>query len=227
MSTDDHGKENYIFIQCQPLIVPSRKKSDASRQSYSSRRAGRMKLLIKNMVSLRCKMIVKAALQNLGIQFNVVELGEVETSEKLSVKKKYQLRDALLVFGFELMEDRKSILVEKIKNIIVEMIHYADEPPKTAFSAYLSKKLNYDYHYLSNLFSEVKGITIEHYIIAHKIERAKELLIYDELTLTEIAYKLHYSSVGHLSNQFKKVTGLTPSFFKNMKHKRLNAREGL
>jgi YesN/AraC family two-component response regulator len=125
------------------------------------------------------------------------------------------------------MEDKKSILIEKIKNIIVQMVHYSDEPMVFNFSSYLSEKLNYDYNYLSNLFSEVKGTTIEHYIIAHKIERAKELLIYNELSLTEIAEKLHYSNVAHLSNQFKKVTGLTPSFFKKMKHKRMIALENL
>jgi AraC-like DNA-binding protein len=186
-----------------------------------------MKLFIKNMVSLRCKMIVKSELENLDLHYTVVELGEVEIVEKISAKKQNQLKAALLRSGLELMEDKKSILIEKIKNIIVEMIHYTDEPPKTNFSEYLSKKLNYDYTYLSNLFSEVKGTTIEHFIIAHKIERAKELLIYNELTLSQIAYKLHYSSVGHLSNQFKKVTGLTPTFFKNMKHKRLIAHENV
>ena len=133
----------------------------------------------------------------------------------------------LLKSGLDLMEDKKSILIEKIKNIVVEMIHYSDEPPLINFSAYLSKKLNYDYNYLSNLFSEVKGTTIEHFIISHKIERAKELLIYNELTLTQIAEKLHYSNVAHLSSQFKKVTGLTPSFFKKMKHRRLIALENL
>jgi AraC-like DNA-binding protein len=186
-----------------------------------------MKLLIKNMVSLRCKMIVKSELEHLGLHFKVVELGEVEVEEELPASVKEALKTALLNYGFELMEDKKSILIEKIKNIIVEMIHYSEEPPVLNFSAFLSEKLNYDYNYLSNLFSEVKGITIEHYIIAHKIERAKELLIYNELTLTEIAYKLHYSSVAHLSNQFKKVTGLTPSFFKKMKHKRGNTLENL
>ena len=119
------------------------------------------------------------------------------------------------------------MLIEKVKNIIVEMIHYTDEPPTLNFSNFLSEQLGYDYNYLSNLFSEVKGTTIEQYIISYKIEKAKELLIYNELTLTEIAYKLHYSSVSHLSNQFKKITGLTPTFFKNMKHKRLIARENL
>jgi AraC-like DNA-binding protein len=186
-----------------------------------------MKLLIKNMVSLRCKLIVKSELEKLGLHATVVELGEVEISEKLTVKKQDELKTALLSFGLELMEDKKSILIEKVKNIIVEMIHYTDEPPTINFSNFLSEKLGYDYNYLSNLFSEVKGTTIEHYIISHKIERAKELLIYNELTLTEIAYKLHYSSVSHLSNQFKKITGLTPSFFKNMKHKRLIAHENL
>lgn len=179
------------------------------------------------MVSLRCKMIVKSELEKLGLHFTIVELGEVEIKEKLSTRKISQLQSALLKSGLELLEDRKSMLIEKIKNIIVEMIHYSDEPPSINFSDYLSEKVHYDYNYISNLFSEVKGTTIEHYIIAHKIERAKELLIYNELTLTEIAYKLHYSSVAHLSNQFKKVTGLTPSFFKKMKHQRLIAHENL
>ena len=186
-----------------------------------------MRLLIKNMVSLRCKLIVKTELEKLGFHLTMLELGEVEIRENLSAKKQHQLKAAFLKFGLELMEDKKSILIEKIKNIIIEMIHYSDEPPSINFSDYLSEKLNYDYNYISNLFSEVKGITIEHYIIAHKIERAKELLIYNELNLTEIAFKLHYSSVAHLSKQFKKVTGLTPSFFKNMKHKRLVALETL
>lgn len=179
------------------------------------------------MVSIRCKMIVKAELEKMQLHHTIVELGEVEILENLSAKKRNELKTALAKFGLELMEDQKSILIEKIKNIIVEMIHYTDEPPKINFSDYLSEKLHYDYNYLSNLFSEVKGITIEHYIISHKIERVKELLIYNELTLSEIADKLHYSSVAHLSNQFKKVTGLTPSFFKKMKNQRLIALENL
>lgn len=186
-----------------------------------------MKLFIKNMVSIRCKMIVKAELEKLSLHWTVVELGEVEIKEKASAKKLQLLKDGLLTYGLELMEDKKSIFIEKIKNIIIEMVHYSDEPLKVNFSDYLSEKLNYDYNYISQLFSEVKGTTIEHYIISHKIERAKELLIYNELTLTEIADKLHYSSVAHLSHQFKKVTGLTPSFFKKMKHKRLIALENL
>ena len=132
-----------------------------------------MKLLIKNMVSLRCKMIVKSELENMGLHFTIIELGEVEIREKLAVKKQKQLKTALLKYGLELMEDKKSMLIEKIKNIIIEMIHYSDEPPVNNFSDYLSEKLAYDYNYLSNLFSEVKGTTIEHYIISHKIERAK------------------------------------------------------
>lgn len=172
-------------------------------------------------------MIVQSELERLGLHFILVELGEVEIKENLSSEKLTQLKTALLKFGLEIMEDKKSMLIEKIKNIIVQMIHYSDEAPVLNFSDYLSEKLNYEYNYLSNLFSEVKGITIERYIIAHKIERAKELLLYNELTLTEIASKLHYSNVAHLSTQFKKVTGLTPSFFKQMKHKRLIALENL
>lgn len=186
-----------------------------------------MHLFIKNMVSLRCKIIVRSVLQDLDISVRLVELGEVEIEGTLSHKKENLLKSALWKFGFELMEDKKSVLVEKIKNIIIEMIHYSEEPPLLNFSSFLREKLGYDYRYLSTLFSEVKGITIEHYIISHKIEKAKELLIYNELTLTEIAEKLHYSSVAHLSNQFKKVTGLTPSFFKRMKNKRLIAHEDL
>jgi len=186
-----------------------------------------MKLLIKNMVSLRCKLIVKSELEKMKLHFTSLELGEVEVMEELSPTQQKELKTSLLTFGLEVMEDKKSMLIERIKNIVVEMIHYSEEPPVLNFSAYLAEKLDYDYNYLSNLFSEVKGTTIEHFIIAHKIERAKELLIYNELTLTEIAEKLHYSSVSHLSNQFKKVTGLTPTFFKNMKHKRMIALENL
>lgn len=179
------------------------------------------------MVSIRCKIIVRSELENMGIHYTTVELGEVQISEKPSSEQYDALNAALASHGMEILEDKKSVLIEKIKNIIVEQIHYNEEPLTVNFSVYLAKQLNYDYHYLSNLFSEVKGTTIEKYIIAQKIERVKELLIYDELTLTEIAYKLHYSSVAHLSNQFKKVTGLTPSFFKQLKHKRFIARDEL
>jgi len=172
-------------------------------------------------------MLVRAELESLNLHPLIVELGEVTLKEEISDGEHESLKIALTKSGLVLMDDKRSILFEKIKNVIIEMIHYADELPETNFSDYLSNKLDYNYIYLSNLFSEIKGITIEHYIISHKIERAKELLIYDELTLTEIAYKLHYSSVAHLSNQFKRVTGLTPSFFKNMKQKRLIAHEDL
>lgn len=172
------------------------------------------------MVSNRCKMAVKEALKEIGLHFIVVDLGEVEVMEDLSAEQRDQLKIALLQSGLELMDDKRAVLIEKINNVITEMIHYSDEVPKMNYSDYISKKLDYDYTYLSNLFSEVKGITIQQFIIIHKIELAKELLLYDELTLTEISYKLHYSSVAHLSNQFKKVTGLTPSHFKQLKDKR-------
>jgi len=179
-----------------------------------------MKLYIKYMVSLRCKMMVKEELKKLGLRYVVVELGTAEIMEDLSQKQHDQLKENLHKSGLELLDDKKSILIEKIKNLIIEMIHYSDELPHVNYSDYISEKLNYDYTYLSNIFTEVKGITIQQFIIIHKIERVKELLLYDELNLTEIAYRLHYSSVAHLSNQFKKVTGLSPSYFKQLKEKR-------
>lgn len=179
------------------------------------------------MVSLRCKMLVKAELEKLNLKHNIVELGEVEIMNDLSAETHGELKKKLLQSGLELMDDQRAILVEKIKNIIIELVHYTDEIPKLSFSDYLSEKLNHNYSYLSNLFSEVKGTTIEHFIIIHKIERVKELIIYDELNLSEIAYKLHYSSVAHLSTQFKKITGLTPSFFKSLKHKKRTVLENL
>ena len=179
-----------------------------------------MKLFIKYMVSARCIIAVKTELKNLGLHFVVVDLGEVEIMEDLSPAQLAELKAGLLSSGLELMDDKKAVLIEKIKNVITEMIHHTDEVPKMNYSDFISQKLDYDYTYLSNLFSEVKGITIQQFIIVHKIERAKELLLYDELNLTEISYKLHYSSVAHLSNQFKKVTGLSPSHFKQLKNKR-------
>lgn len=181
-----------------------------------------MTLYIQNMVSLRCKMLVKQELNNLGLAFNSIELGEVHLSKTISEIQREQLKEELHKSGLELMDDKKAILVEKIKNIIVEMIHYSDELPQINFSDFLTEKLHQDYHSLSELFSKTKGITIEHFIILHKIERVKELIIYDELNLTEISYKMHYSSVAHLSNQFKKIIGLTPTFFKNLKNKHRN-----
>jgi AraC-like DNA-binding protein len=165
-------------------------------------------------------MAVKSELDKLGLHNSVVELGVAEIEGGLQADQKEQLNIALKKQGLELMDDKKSMLIEKIKNIIIEMIHYTDDQLKTNFSDYLTSKLNYDYTYLANLFSEVQGTTIEHFYIFHKIERVKELLVYDELNLKEIAFKLHYSSVSHLSSQFKKITGLTPSHFKQLKHKR-------
>jgi AraC-like DNA-binding protein len=179
-----------------------------------------MKLHIKNMVSVRCKMIVKQELQKLGLHFIMVELGEVEIMENILGDQREQVRIALLQSGLELMDDRRSVLIEKIKNTIVEMVHHKNELIKINFSDYLSGKLNHDYTYLANLFSEIQGTTIEQFIISHKIERIKELIIYDEMTITEIAWKMNYNSVAHLSNQFKKVTGLSPSHFKRLKVQR-------
>ena len=179
------------------------------------------------MVSLRCKMMVKEELEKMGLHFITVELGDVNIQENISNKQREQLKTALLKSGLELMDDKKAILIEKIKNVVIEMIHYSDEVPKVNFSDFLTEKLKYDYTYLANHFSESTGVTIEQFIIIHKIERAKEFIIYDELNLTEIAFKLHYSSVAHLSNQFKKVTGLTPTFFKTLKKKKREVLENV
>lgn len=185
------------------------------------------KLYIKYMVSLRCKMMVKEELHKLGLQYVIVELGMVEVLENISDEQRDSLKINLKKSGLELLDDGRSILIEKIKSVIIEMIHYSDDLPKVNYSDYISEKLKYDYTYLANTFSEVKGITIQQYIILHKIEKVKELLIYDQLNLTEISYKLHYSSVSHLSNQFKKITGLTPTFYKELKEKRLKNLEDL
>ncbi len=179
-----------------------------------------MKLQIKYMVSNRCKMAVKEELNKLGLHFVLLDLGEVDLMEDLTMEQREQLKAGLLVSGLELLDDKKAILIEKIKNAIIEMVHHSEEMIKTNFSDYLSEKLNHDYTYLANIFSEVQGTTIEHFVIAHKIERIKELIIYNELNITEIAYKMNYSSVAHLSNQFKKMTGLSPSHFKSLKDKR-------
>lgn len=179
------------------------------------------------MVSNRCKLIVKSELENLGIEYNLLALGEVDLAEKLSVLKHEELKAALLKWEFELIDDRKTILTERIKAAIIEMVHLNKELPKTNYSDYLSKKLLHDYTYLSNIFSEVENITIEHFIISHKIEKAKELLMYGEYNITEIAGMLNYSNVAHLSNQFKKVTGFTPTFYKAMKNKNRTSLEDL
>jgi AraC-like DNA-binding protein len=179
------------------------------------------------MVSIRCKMVVKSELKKLGLHCKSVELGEAEIMEIISPEQQDQLSFALKKIGLELMYDKKNILVEKIKAVIIELIHYREEQIKVNLSDYLTEKLNHNYTYLANLFAEVKGITIEQFYLTHKIEKVKELLAYDELNLTEIAYKLNYSSVAHLSNQFKKMTGLTPSHFKNLKKKKRDSLESL
>jgi len=186
-----------------------------------------MKLYVKYMVSLRCKLIVKAELKKIGLEYVVVDLGMVEILDNITPEQHDTLKINLAKSGLELLDDKRSILIEKIKNVVVELIHYSDEVPKVNFSEFLSEKLHYDYTYLSNIFSEVKGITIQQFIILNKIERVKELILYDELNLSEIAYKLNYSSVAHLSNQFKKITGLSPSFFKYLKQTRNDNLENL
>lgn len=165
-------------------------------------------------------MVVKSELEKLGLHHTYVKIGEAKIIENISPKQIKLLDKELKKWGLELMDNKKSILVEKIKGAIIELVHYTEEQIKVNLSDYLSEKLNYDYTYLANLFSEVKGTTIEKFYIAHKIEKVKELIIYDELNLSEIAYKMHYSSVAHLSNQFKKYTGLTPSHFKELKNRR-------
>jgi AraC-like DNA-binding protein len=180
-----------------------------------------MKIYIKYMVSLRCKILVQNELESLGIKYKEVELGCINLYEPLTINLLASLQTNLLKSGLELLDDKKTILIEKIKNVIIELIHYSDKLPLVNFSDHLNEKLGYDYTYLSNIFSEVKGITIQQFIILHKIEKVKELLLYDQLNLTEISYKLHYSSVAHLSNQFKKSTGITPSFFKKIREKKI------
>ena len=174
------------------------------------------------MVSNRCKTAVKDELKKLGLHFIMVDLGVVEIMETLSPEKIELLKKGLLESGLELMDNKRAILIEKIKNIIIDRVHHSEENIKINFSDYLSEKLDLNYTYLANLFSEVQGTTIEHFIISHKIERIKELIIYGEFNITEIAWKMNYSSVAHLSTQFKKVTGLSPSHFKQLKDKRRN-----
>ena len=169
------------------------------------------------MVSKRCRIMFTEEMQKLGLHFVILDWGEVDVMEDLTDEQRQQLSEGLRDSGLELVDDKKAILIEKIKNIIIQMVHQSDEPLKINFSDYLSEKLNYNYTYLANLFSEVQGTTIEQYIIIHKIEHIKELMVYGELNLTEIAYKMNYSSVAHLSNQFKKVTGLSPSHFNKLR----------
>src|SRR5580698_4343023 len=165
-----------------------------------------MKLFLKYMVSIRCKMVLKAELEKMGLHYKTVELGEAEIEEDISPEQWHELNIALKKSGFELLEDKKSILIGKIKNTVVEFVRYSEGPLEITFSDYLNQKLHYDYNYLAALFSEAHGITLEHFLLSHKIERVKELLVYDELSITEIAWKVGYSSVAHLSTQFKKMT---------------------
>lgn len=169
------------------------------------------------MVSLRCKMAVKEELDKLKLKHTSIELGEVNLKKDITGDDREYLRKGLLKKGLELIDDKKSLLIEKTKTIIIELIHYSEENPKINYSDYISEKLDYNYNHLSSLFSEVTGTTIANYIIINKIERVKELLLYDELSLTEISHLMEYSSVAHLSHQFKKITGLTPTYFKKMK----------
>lgn len=188
--------------------------------AYLLKGKGCLKIFIRYMVSIRCKMAVKEELKKLGLHFIVVDLGEVEIMENISAKQRGDLKLALLNLGLELIDDKRGILIERIKIAIIEMVHHPDEVIKINFSDFLSKKLNHDYTYLANLFSEVQGTTIGQFVISHKIERIKELIMYGELNISEIAWKMNYSSVAHLSNQFKKFTGLSPSHFKKLRDKR-------
>lgn len=169
------------------------------------------------MVCPRCVEIVQSIFMDLNIDITSIELGEVITTQEINDHQKEKLNQQLIDRGFELLEDEKSQLIGRIKTLIIKYVHYSDEPIKINLSAYLSDQLNYDYAYLSRLFSSVEGITIEKYVLAQKIEKVKELIFYDELTLSEIAFKLDYSSVAYLSSQFKKETGMTPTQFKKNK----------
>lgn len=179
-----------------------------------------MKLYIKNMVCHRCRLVVSAELEKLDLKPLSVELGEVVLQEKeLTDQQQAALKKALEDVGFELIDDRKSRLIEKVKKLIIHWVHYADEPPRQKYSDLIAAEVHYDYPYISRLFTEVEGITIEQYIMQQKIEKVKEHLVYDELSLSQIAFEMGYSSTAHLSGQFKKLTGMTPSQFKNLQHK--------
>jgi AraC-like DNA-binding protein len=179
-----------------------------------------MKIFIKNMACESCKVVVKTALNELNITPLKVELGEVETKEELSDADKIKLNNKIKKVGLELLEKKQGVLIEKIRKVIIDYVYNSENKPILKFSALLSDELNHSYAYLANFFSEVEAITIEQYIISLKIERIKELIIFNDHTFSEIANMLHYSSVAHLSAQFKKATGLTPTHFKKLKEKR-------
>ena len=176
-----------------------------------------MKLYIKNVVCSRCKMVVKSVFENMGITPLSVELGEVELKNDIQENQKQELLKSLRAIGFDLIDDKKSKTIDKIKTLIIDLVQNKNNDLKTNLSDYISRELHQDYNTLSNLFSEVENTTIEKYFINQKIEKVKELIIYDELSLSEIAYSLNFSSVSHLSNQFKKITGFSPTYFKNLK----------
>lgn len=186
-----------------------------------------MKLFIKNMVCARCKMVVREALGNLGINAVSIELGEVLLDGELENHQRQSIRASLQKFGFDLLDNKKSVAIEKVKNLIVDLVQNKNNHLEIKLSNYLSRELNHEYSYISNLFTEVEGTTIEQYFISQKIEKVKELLVYDELSISEMAYQLNYSSVSHLSKQFKKVTGFTPSHYKQLKDKKRNLLEEL
>jgi len=186
-----------------------------------------MKIFIQNMVSLRCKLMVKSKFDKLKLGYKTIELGEVELQKPISKANRQKLQIELQESGLELMDDKQAILIEKICNIIVEKIHYTEEFQSMNFSTFLAEKMHQDYHKLAEIFSKTKGVTIEHFMILHKVERIKELIMYDELNISEISYKMHYSSVAHMSKQFKQITGLTPSFFKSLPKKKRSNLEDL
>lgn len=177
-------------------------------------------LFIKNMVCNRCIMVVQNEMDKIGLKVENIQLGEVTLEKEPTSVERAALEGALVSLGFQVIDDKKSRMIEQIKNVIIDLVHHQNNDAKTNLSDILSEKLNHDYNYLSNLFSEVESTTIEKYFIAQKIEKVKELLVYDELSLSEIAFRLNYSSVAYLSNQFKKVTGLTPSYFKQIKEEK-------
>jgi len=186
-----------------------------------------LKAFIKNMTTVPSQKQVKSIVEDLGLQLVSIDIGEIEVAEILSDQQYVKLKESLHQNDFELISGKENILTEKIKNVIIEMIHYSDEMPVIKYSTYISNKLKTNYTYLSKIFSKVKNVTIEHFIILHKIERVKQLLLYNDLTLSEIAWKLHYSSTAHLSAQFKKITGVTPSLFKKLEYKDLIPLESL
>jgi len=186
-----------------------------------------LKAFIRNMTTVSSQKQVKSIVEKLGLQLVSIDIGEIEVGEILSAQQYEKLKESLHQNDFEMISGKENILTEKIKNVVIEMIHYSDEMPVIKYSSYISSKLKTNYTYLSKIFSRVKNVTIEHFIILHKIERVKQLLLFNDLTLSEIAWKLHYSSTAHLSAQFKKITGITPSLFKKMKFKNLVPLESL